>query len=268
MLDGLLVKTLRDSRKGIIGFGLGLVAMAFVTAASFPSVKGNSGLEEILDSYPDALLALFGIDRELGLTSPVGYADSQMFANIVPLLLLFFAIAAGVRAIAGEEDKGTLDLLLANPVSRDRIVIHKFGALVIGTFVLAVATGVSIIVLGPPFDLNLGVGKVMAASIGAGLLALAFGSLGLAAGAVTGRRGLSIGIAAGLAVATFVLDGLAEIVDGLEPFEKLSPWFYFIESKPLLNGLDLGDTIVLTAISVVLVGVAMWGFRRRDVRSR
>lgn len=268
MLDGLLTKTLRDSRKSILGFGFGLIAMALVTAASFPSIKGNSGLEEILDSYPDALLALFGIDRELGLTSPVGYVDSQMFGNIVPLLLLFFAIAAGVRAIAGEEDKGTMDLLLANPISRDRVVLHKFGALVIGTLLLALVTGASILVLGPPFDLDLGTGRVMAASLGAGLLALAFGTVGLAAGAVTGRRGLSIGIAAGLAVATFVLDGLAEIVDGLEPFEKLSPWFYFIESKPILNGLDAGDTVVLASISVVMVAVAIWGFRRRDVRSR
>ena len=40
---------------------------------------------------------------------------------MVPLLLLIAAIGAGAGAIAGEEERGTLDLLLSLPVSRRRL---------------------------------------------------------------------------------------------------------------------------------------------------
>ena len=46
---------------------------------------------------------------------------------MVPLLLLVAAIGAGARAIAGEEERGTLDLLLSTPVSRRRLALEKLG---------------------------------------------------------------------------------------------------------------------------------------------
>ena len=48
---------------------------------------------------------------------------------MVPLLLLVAAIGAGARATAGEEERGTLDLLLANPLSRRRLIAEKVAAL-------------------------------------------------------------------------------------------------------------------------------------------
>jgi ABC-type transport system involved in multi-copper enzyme maturation permease subunit len=56
---------------------------------------------------------------------------------LAPLLFLIFAIGQGSGAIAGEEERGTLDLLLANPRSRVRIVLEKFGALALMTLGLA-----------------------------------------------------------------------------------------------------------------------------------
>jgi ABC-2 type transport system permease protein len=39
-----------------------------------------------------------------------------------PLLLIIYSVAAGASAIAGEEDRRTLDLLLASPVSHTRVI--------------------------------------------------------------------------------------------------------------------------------------------------
>ena len=47
---------------------------------------------------------------------------------MVPLLLMIAAIGAGAGAIAGEEERGTLELLLANPLSRRRLVLEKTAA--------------------------------------------------------------------------------------------------------------------------------------------
>jgi ABC-2 family transporter protein len=61
--------------------------------------------------------------------SPAGYLQGTLFALLGPLLLVM-AVAAGARAIVGdEEEAGTLELLLAHPVSRTRLLTERFGVL-------------------------------------------------------------------------------------------------------------------------------------------
>ena len=72
--------------------------------------------------------------------TPVGAGVFELFSLMAPLLLIVFSIGAGASAIAGEEDRHTLELLLANPVSRCRIVLEKLAALVAGGRVPSVAT--------------------------------------------------------------------------------------------------------------------------------
>ena len=66
---------------------------------------------------------------ELDIASPAGYLNSQVYALMAPLVLLIFAIGAGAGAVAGEEERGTLDLLLAHPLRRRDYVVQRFLAL-------------------------------------------------------------------------------------------------------------------------------------------
>ena len=53
------------------------------------------------------------------------------------LLAIFFAISMGTAAIAGEEDTRTMDVLLANPIPRHRVVLESFAAMALLTALLA-----------------------------------------------------------------------------------------------------------------------------------
>ena len=83
----------------------------------------------MVDDYPDAFKAFFGLGDNVDYTSAIGYLNGELFSFMVPLLLLIAAIGAGARATAGEEERGTLELLLANPISRRRLVLDKLAAL-------------------------------------------------------------------------------------------------------------------------------------------
>ena len=50
---------------------------------------------------------------------------------MAPLVLFIFAIGAGSGAVAGEEETGTLDLLLAHPLRRRDYVVQRFLALAV-----------------------------------------------------------------------------------------------------------------------------------------
>ena len=144
-------------------------------------------------------------------------------------------------------------------------MLEKAGALaalvagLCGVLFLVVAFG------GVLFDDWPGMLEILAGCLLTFLLSLVFGYLALAAGAVTGRRGLSIGVAAGVTVATYVIQGIAPLVNGLEWAERLSPFFYFLDGDPLLNGLPIGYTAVLGGLAGFFLAVAVWGFGRRDV---
>jgi ABC-2 type transport system permease protein len=54
-------------------------------------------------------------------------------------------------------------------------------------------------------------------------------------------------------------------VDALAWSQQISPFFYFSGGRPLAAGWQLTDAAVLAVTALVLVAVAVLGFRRRDI---
>jgi beta-exotoxin I transport system permease protein len=84
-------------------------------------------------------------------------------------------------------------------------------------------------------------------------------------GAGTGRRSVAIGLTAGLAAGSYLVDVLALSVDGLGWLQHLSPFFYYRAPDPIAHGLDATDATVLAAIAIVATGIAVVAFERRDL---
>jgi ABC-2 type transport system permease protein len=265
MLRNVYLKTLRDRRRLLLWWSVGVIAYMGILAASYPAVADQrEELQELIDQYPQELLALFGVSPEVDLFSPAGYVDSQATALIVPLAFAILAAAMGARAIAGEEEANTIDILLANPISRREVLLQKFASMVTAVGLLAVALMVGI-GLGGLFEMDIPLGNVAAVSVSAALLALLFGAVALAAGAVTGRRGVSLAVVSLLAVASFLLDALGEVLEGLSTLRTVSPFYLYDAARPLVSGLDLGHAGLLALVTLAAVVVAVWGFERRDV---
>ena len=138
MLRNVLLKSLRDQRRALLWWGIGLVILAAFTMAFYPSFADAPEFDKLLEEMPEWLAKSFAGDVS-DLSSPEGYLNSNLFVLFLPLLFMIFAIAQGSGTIAGEEDRGTLELLLSNPLARWRVVAEKIGAMAIATLVLAFA---------------------------------------------------------------------------------------------------------------------------------
>ena len=112
--------------------------------AVYPTVRDSPSLDKFVAQSPEALKAFIGFGGAIDYTSAAGYLGGELFSFMVPLLLLLAAIGAGARAIAGEEEVGTLELLLSCPISRRRLVLEKLAALVVETTALGVVLLVSL----------------------------------------------------------------------------------------------------------------------------
>lgn len=258
-------QALREQRRSLLWWTLGLASVIALTVAFYPWIRDDPALAELGEDLPESLRALFA-GGELDIASPAGYLNSQVFALTAPLLLLVFAIGAGAGAVAGEEERGQLDLVLAQPLRRRSYVVQRLlalGALVVALGAVLFAT----VVLGSRIvGLEIASGRVLAASVSVTLLTLLFGALALAVGAVRPGRARAIAVAAGLAVTAWLLDGLAQFVGVLETARPLSPYYQALGRNPLREGALWGEWALLAGAIVVLAIAGALGLERRDVR--
>ena len=102
--------------------------------------------EELMKAYPEGLMALFGASDLENITSAAGFLNVELFGFMVPLLFIVFAVGLGSGAIAGEEGRATMEILLAEPVDRGRVVLEKSGAMIAATVVLGIVLWVAMVV--------------------------------------------------------------------------------------------------------------------------
>ena len=265
MLRSIALKSLRDVRRSFLWWSIGLIGFVALIVSVYPTVHSNPSLNKLAEDYPKALQAFIAFGGAVDYASAAGYLGIELFSLMIPLLLLVAAIGTGTGAIAGEEERGTLELLLANPVSRTRVVLEKSAALALELvglgLVLWAALWIGALVVG----MDISSGHLAAATLSAVLLALAFGALALLLGAATGRRSLAIGVTAAVGVAAYLVNGLAPLVHALKVPQKLSPFYHYAAGDPLRNGVSFGHLSVLVAIAVVATALAPWLFSRRDV---
>jgi ABC-2 type transport system permease protein len=257
-------RAVRDRRRGVVGWAVGLALYVAIMSSVYPSIQ-NSDMQRALRSYPDQLKAFFGGAQSFDFSTGAGYLNVELFSLVVPALLVVVAIAYGAATLAGEQEKGTLDLLLANPVSRRRVVLEKVLGLVATVLVLAAVIAGSVILTAVFVDLGVGSANVVIALLGAALLAILTGLLAMLVGAATGSRAFAVGVPAVVFVASYLISGLSGLVSALHPLRLVSPFYLANGTTPLQHGLPVANYGVLLAVCVLLLGVTVAVFDQRNL---
>lgn len=261
-LHSVFERAVHEGLRALIGWTASLMLLALAMTALYPTIRGNRQLATLHDTYPKALRSLFGIQD---LTSGVGFLRAEIFSLVGPLLVIIFAVLWGSDLIAGEEDRGTIDILMANPVSRRRVVVEKWLALVVGVVVAGAGLGLGLAIGIPAAGMRVGWQGACAAVIATVLVGILFGTVALAIGAATGRRGLARGVTAVLAVVAYLMSSLSDLVTWLRPVRPASPWYHGLGIDPLTTGFRPWHLVVLLALGAGAAAVAAAAFERRDL---
>ncbi|MFC4533998.1 ABC transporter permease subunit [Sphaerisporangium dianthi] len=261
----LVRKTLREYRRALIGWTIGICAFAAMYTSFFPQMRANPDLysQVAMSKYPESVRKLLGGMENI--TSGSGFLQAIVYQLFLPLLFIMCAVILGNKAIAAPEESGTLELTLTLPLDRKRLVLERFAALAAGLLAVAVVSLLVLVAVGASVDLGVPFGSILAAHVMMYLIVLFFGTLSLTVGAATGRKGAAMAVAGTYAVAGYVVNALAADVEVMRWLSRLSPFRYYSEGNPLVNGLPVGDALVLLAGTAVLVLTAVLSFDRRDV---
>jgi ABC-2 type transport system permease protein len=261
----LIRRGLADHRRALVGWSLGLAAYAAMLGSIFPSIHTSPGLDKLVQNYPQALKDLFGVSGPASLATGRGYFDVEYFNLILPLFLLVLAIGSGARQLAGEEDAGRLELVLAYPLRRRDAALAKAVVVAADTGVVAAVAFAALVVLNPISDLKLSLGRLALGVLGVAVVAVLHGWLALTVGAAGGSRGLAIGVPSAFAAAAYLINGLHGLAGWLDPFRFVSS-FWLVGTSPLENGVNgWGVLVLVLAAAAVLVACAQL-FERRDLR--
>ncbi len=228
--------------------GLGLFAVAFGALAT--------SMEDAMADLPD-LGEFIAVDPQ---------AMTESFAAVMLSFLVLGAVAQSVTAVLrlrSEDDAGRLALLIATGASRTRVLLGWLAVVAVQAMAVLLLSGV-----------GLGVGVALATGDGGWVLRLTGAALVyLPAVLVTAALAAALaGNLPGRAGLVWVVVMYMVFVAWIAPALNMPQWSMDlspVQLTPLVpsEALTAGPLVLLSALTVVLVAVAVAGMRRRDLLS-
>ncbi len=268
-LGSVYAKTVRDSRRAalVVGFVGGLVMLATATpyGTEFTTAESRAQLVAQMAAMPAVFRGLLG--EPINIDTLGGFL-SWRAGNFLPVLLGLWSVIALSGTLAGEQAKGSLDLVVATPHARRAIALQKVAGHVTALVVAMLITAVIITVAGQAFAVLPGDEIPFSAALGQvalyGLLMLAAGGLAFAVSMLVGRgRAVAIGLVALFGM--YLISSYATLSPTIDALAPIS-WYAWTEGhRPMAGVTDWPSVALLAVVTVVLLGLGIATFVRRDL---
>ncbi len=190
------------------------------------------------------------------------------FLHPIPIALVaILAIGHPVAALAGERQRGTLEVLLARPISRRRVYGTALAATLVFV-VAALAANLAGVVAGAVlFGVadQLEPARLLLLWGNAVLLFATLAALALAASASFDRVVPALGIVLALAIVSYAVELLGALWPDMASWRPWSFFHYFQPAAILAGEASPVDALVLVGIFATAVGYSLVVFPRRDL---
>ena len=256
---------LRRSR--IIAAGLAVVVLVYggLIAALYPILLANTAaIEDYMKLFPKEFMAAFGMTGSLA--DPGIFFTTYIGSFLWPIVAAIGAIFLATRPTAADAERGWADLPLATPLTRDRYL----GAAILGQVVvlagLALVTVGGVLAVGTLVGAGFDAARFLAAGIVLWLFACAIAGVTSLVAVITLSRGVSASVTAGILIAMYLLNIVAQVQPDFAWLGDLSAFRYARVGTLIDRG--TADWVGIGVFSVVAVTgwtASLVLFRRRDL---
>ena len=256
-------RSLARSRGQILGWGIGLALLAAYLGSFYDTLAAQGeSYQALLGSMPPQLMAFFGDVTDM--FTPVGYLTVYFF-SYMPIVIGIFPVLAGSGLLASDEEAGTLDLVLAQPISRTRLFLGRVAGFVIGMTLILTMSWLGLAVTAPGSGLALGIGRLALPQVSFLAYLLVVGMLALLLSMLLPSRSTAATVSGLFLVGNYFVDSWTSLEPGLEPIAAVLPLAY-LQGGRALEGLDWGSLGILLGAALAMGLLAWWRFQRRDIR--
>lgn len=257
---------LRRHWRQSIYWGIGIASLSFYTLIALPNVDALQQYSQLLETLPPVLLQAFGASDVAALASAEGFLGFGLFLYAF-ILLAIYGVLAGLNITANDEDAGIMDVVLATPVARWRIIVEKFAAYAVFVTLIALMCFGGMLASGPLTEIEIDLGRLFMGSLNIIPATLFVIALTAFCGAVFTRRSQAVTAATSILVGMYFIFFIGNAAsDTLAAnLRLLSVFWYYDAEGTIIRGVSLANVsiLVVTAFSLLWAGVAAW--ERRDV---
>jgi ABC-2 type transport system permease protein len=256
--------TLRKLRGQIIGWSIGLGLYALLMARLFDTIAEIEGFSELINSYPEEIMVLFGVSDMALITTPKGFVDIYYFGYMA-IIIGIYAVGVGAGLLVRDEERGILDLVLSYPVSRVKLFLGRLLGFVTATAIVMLLSWLSWVLSSIGTGLDLTLIEFLRPFIPLFAVLLLLGTFTMLLTLFLPSTRVAGMLSGGLLVANFLLMGLSELNENLRSFVKLTPLYYY-QAGDAIENLNWEWFVGLIAVTTVLATLAMWRFQGREIR--
>lgn len=255
--------TLWQRRWSMVWWSLGIISLVVLTLAFYPTIHDQAAqLNKSFGGLSDSTLALFG---GTDFFSPVGYLNSQLIYLMLPLLLAILGIGLGSSLIGREESDGTIELLLARPVPRSKLLVAKALAGGLNILVVTLIGSIVTVIMAEAVSLGIPIGNIAATCFACFMMVLSFSSLAFLLAATGRGRGAALGISVVYALGGYIIGSLASTVHWLKTPSLIFPYHYYDSANILRGTFNWSSIVFFAAFTAACILLAWISFRRRDI---
>lgn len=253
----------RHRIKGSVVMTVGFSLLAGLVIWIYPSMASSVNLDELLQAYPEPMLKALGVTTFATLE---GFLAAELYNFAWVILFGLYTAYAAAGTIAGDVEHDRMDLWLALPVRRWRLLVEQFLALLVPVLGVNLVTPVAVYAGSVLIDDPLPVRDLVMVHLLSVPYLLCTAAIGLVFGVVFSRASIAERVSIAVVFGLFLLESL---LSGTEYSElgAVSPTRYYDVNAILVQGqYDLIAAGVLGAATVGLLAIAALLFTRKDLR--
>lgn len=262
----LVWRTIKDRKITIIVYCLATIGFLWMYVALFPAFRDQSAaFNEMIKNYPQDFMKAFGIET-VDFNSLESYLAMEQFGIVWPLMAAFLVVSMGGIMLAGEIEKGTAEILLSRPISRQQLYWSRYfvGVVVLAIFVLC--STMLTIPMAKIYDINYILHNYWTLSVACFLFGWAIFSIAFMLSAVFSERSRVYMLCGGLLVGMYVIKIISALKESLENLKYFSFFYYYDANRALVENIVNGKSfVVFVSVAVVCTVIGMLVFRKRDV---
>jgi len=177
------------------------------------------------------------------------------------------ALAITIPTLAGQRQRGTLEMLLARPIRRSTLLVTV--ALAVASMLLLVLFAMVLGILVGSYVEGLSdqvpIRELLIVWLWSVLLYAAFAAFALAASGSSNRNGPAVSVTLGFLIANYFFEILGGFWDVAEAWQPYSLFHHFQAADILAGHLSRLDLVVLGLAIVIPFSYALYVFPRRDL---
>jgi len=263
----IILRTIKDKQKSLIIYIIAGMLFMLMYVTLFPSMQQSFDelAKTMLKQMPEGFLKAFGVDVSTFGTFE-GFIASEYFSFIWPLVAILIGVSFAGSSLAGEIEKGTMEILLAQPISRIKLFFSKYLAGLFNILAYILITVLAIFPTAALLDISfksenfiklLGLGS---------LFGLAVYSIAIFFSVIFNEKGKAYFAASGVLLSMYVLNIISALKENLDKLKYISFFHYYNPSKLLVHGQIIDYSVyVFLGTAIVLLPISIFYFQKKDI---